>query len=474
MIRARACLCTRSRRVLLSVALAFAMLAYMVPAGIMTRAAWSDEPADQPVNETVNDEQEDIGGAAADDACGDTALDHQSPGSTDTSGAGEPNDEERGIIEGLASVRARLDEALVTLAADFDVFDTARNAIAKMASMRDDISGSAEDMQKRLDELERARHDALMLIKMIQDELIQSGDYGTRAIITGASTPADVELRQEMLERLLIAESGQIRKVLGDQRRLRVAIALDAASSSQARRELHVLVQPVNKAAYEVEKRCSRVRQCVRDVQLAVEGMQDACAVLVTARADMLAAAKAASRSVENAERAVGTWYDELDVRAGLSTAVSFGEGASFSLPEEEFVDMWGSAIDAFFEECSKTMGDLPLQGYGHKMAASAYRYKIDPRLCAAVSIAESSGGQNCIRACNAWGWGAADSDPYGLAAEWNSFEEAIEAWHEGMAMSTSGLAEAASVSALGAIYCSSPLWSATVIEQMRLISSFA
>ena len=29
-------------------------------------------------------------------------------------------------------------------------------------------------------------------------------------------------------------------------------------------------------------------------------------------------------------------------------------------------------------------------------------------------------------------GWGAADSDPRGLAAEWSSFEEAIEAWHEG------------------------------------------
>lgn len=100
--------------------------------------------------------------------------------------------------------------------------------------------------------------------------------------------------------------------------------------------------------------------------------------------------------------------------------------------------------------------------------------HKIDPRLCAAVSIAESGGGQNCIRPYNAWGWGAADSDPRGLAAEWSSFEEAIEAWHEGMASSGSGLATARTVSALGAIYCSSPIWGATVIDQMELVSGFA
>lgn len=337
--------------------------------------------------------------------------------------------------------------------------------------MRDAVSASDDEMQERVDELERAKHDAFVLAKMIQDELMQSGDYGIRAIVTGSSSPADIEMRQEMLERLMIAENCQIRKLLGDQRRLRVTITLDAANSSHTRRELRASVQPVNEAAYEVEKRCSQVRQCARDVQLAVEGMPDDSASLAEARTGMLAAANAALLVVKEAERALGSWYDGVDARAGVSDAISFGEGIDFALCEDEFVETWASAIDEYYESCAKTMGPVPLQGHGCDMATSAYRHKIDPRLCAAVSIAESSGGQACIRPCNAWGWGAADSDPYGLAAEWSSFEEAIEAWHEGMATSTSGLATAASVSALGAIYCSSPSWGVTVIEQMELIS---
>ena len=39
-----------------------------------------------------------------------------------------------------------------------------------------------------------------------------------------------------------------------------------------------------------------------------------------------------------------------------------------------------------------------------------------------------------CIRPHNAWGWGAADSNPYGLASEWDSWETAIEAHIRGLA----------------------------------------
>ena len=44
------------------------------------------------------------------------------------------------------------------------------------------------------------------------------------------------------------------------------------------------------------------------------------------------------------------------------------------------------------------------------------------------------SKGAYCIRPHNAWGWGAADSDPYGLASEWSSWEEAIDAHVKGLA----------------------------------------
>ena len=303
---------------------------------------------------------------------------------------------------------------------------------------------------------------------------MRSGDHDALAIVAGTATPGDLGRRQDMLERLLVASGKRMRETLREERRLRASAVIDAVDDSRVRSDRQFLVCPVNEAAYEVERCCAQLRQCVADMRQAIPDVQEGSASLLAVRQVALDAIDSASSSVTGAESSVGFWYDELDARAGVSDAISFGEGMNFAISEEEFVEIWGRAIDEYFESCAKTAGSMPLQGYGRTMAISAYRHKIDPRLCAAVGIVESSGGQSCIRPCNAWGWGAADSDPYGLAAEWGSFEEAIEAWHEGMATSGSGLATAPTVSALGAIYCSSPSWSMTVIDQMELVSSFA
>ena len=168
-------------------------------------------------------------------------------------------------------------------------------------------------------------------------------------------------------------------------------------------------------------------------------------------------------------------WYGTVDEVSGVKSDLTFGTGIDFSLDEEDFVDKWGSAIDEFYATYAQTYGlEVPLEGYGELMAECAYEYEIDPRLCAAVSIAESSGGVYCIAEHNAWGWGAADSDPAGLAWSWESWEDAIGEWHECMASSTTGLAEAGSVSALGEIYASSPRWAANVTRQMKAISELA
>jgi hypothetical protein len=74
------------------------------------------------------------------------------------------------------------------------------------------------------------------------------------------------------------------------------------------------------------------------------------------------------------------------------------------------------------------------LEGQGKNFAASAWKYCIDPRWSAAISNTESGKGAVCIRAHNVWGWGAADSDPYNLAVEWSSWEEAIDAHAKGLA----------------------------------------
>lgn len=102
-------------------------------------------------------------------------------------------------------------------------------------------------------------------------------------------------------------------------------------------------------------------------------------------------------------------------------------DGADWYAPRDEFISTWAERLDNY-------LAGTPLAGQGKNFAASAWKYCIDPRWSAAISNTESSKGAHCIRPHNAWGWGAADSDPYGLASEWASWEEAIDAHAKGLA----------------------------------------
>lgn len=102
-------------------------------------------------------------------------------------------------------------------------------------------------------------------------------------------------------------------------------------------------------------------------------------------------------------------------------------DGADWHQSEEEFVAEWAPRIDAY-------LAGSPLEGQGVNFAKSSWRHCVDPRWSPAISNTESSKGAYCIRPHNAWGWGAADSDPYNLASEWDSWEEAIDAHIRGLA----------------------------------------
>ena len=102
-------------------------------------------------------------------------------------------------------------------------------------------------------------------------------------------------------------------------------------------------------------------------------------------------------------------------------------DGADWYASRDEFIAEWAERLDDYLEGSA-------LEGQGVNFAASAWKYCIDPRWSAAISNTESSKGAICIRPHNAWGWGAADSDPYGLASEWASWEEAIDAHAAGLA----------------------------------------
>jgi hypothetical protein len=231
-------------------------------------------------------------------------------------------------------------------------------------------------------------------------------------------------------------------------------------------------IDAVNDAAYEIEKNCSAVRTGDRAAQDAVSGLDDALDGVTAAKSNVSSTVASHNASRTAAQDTVGAWYDELDQVGGVEGYLTFGTGADFAMSEEDFVAKWGPAIDRFYESYSGRAGStVPLYGYGEAMARSAYRNHIDPRLCAAVSIAESSGGLYCIKSCNAWGWGAVDSDPYGGASAWDTWEGAIEAWTNGVATNSMGMATANSISALGDIYASSPAWPKNVATYIQEVS---
>ena len=143
--------------------------------------------------------------------------------------------------------------------------------------------------------------------------------------------------------------------------------------------------------------------------------------------------------------------------QGGSSTVI---DGADWYMTEEEFVNEWGPRIDAY-------LAGSPMEGTGETFALMSFRYCVDPRWSPAISNTESSKGRKCIRPYNAWGWGAADSDPYNLASEWGSWEEAIEAHISGLA---NGYGYTISKSAAKS-YCSSPdSWYENTLSEMALI----
>lgn len=305
-------------------------------------------------------------------------------------------------------------------------------------------------------------------------ELALGDGYGLLAVMVGIASFDDIESRPYLLQ--VVIESEQ--QIIDDQHSQINLLQARQASydvlSSRESTKCAAAIARVDAAAYEIERCCSLGRQAINDARASSDALDTSLAGVAEAKERISSALASDNASIGGAESLVGAWYDELDAASAANGAISYGQGIDFSLDETAFVEKWGSAIDRFYSDTSAQMGDSPLNGYGRKIATEAYRFKIDPRLCAAVSIAESSGGRICIKPYNAWGWGAADSDPYNLASGWSSWDEAIEAWHRGMATSKTGLASAPTVSALAAIYCSTPVWGATVITQMEKISEYA
>ena len=300
-----------------------------------------------------------------------------------------------------------------------------------------------------------------------EEILVHSVSETVKAVLPNAGS-LKPEQASKKLERKLGKAQRQQKKLKKRSKACQKRIKTQAKAQSSA-------IAEGNRNAFAVEKHASDSRVFDERASDAVDKLSGATSSEVSLIASVRSAKESHSAQRESAAETVSAWYDLVDDLSDRKDAISFGEGIDFLMDRDEFVEKWGAAITQFYEGRVLEAGEYcPLVDYGDYMAGCAYDYAIDPRLCAAVSIIESSGGIYCIRPHNAWGWGAADSDPYNLASEWGSWEEGIKAWHYGVSHSTTGLADAGTLDEFGAIYCSSADWSANVAKCMQKISDYA
>lgn len=380
--------------------------------------------------------------------------------------------EKKKIEKKIAAVEKKLDEAAskasglsklqAKLANKQDEFDDRSEGAATAAAKLKKLKKSIENTKTLIDR-------AQTVVRAVEEELAAAEDPDLWTMLNGEVSLYDAESRDYLLQTISTDRRIAIVKL---QQKLESQIYRKGKLEKKIVKASNKLVNATDKvteAAFAIEAQCSEMRDAYQEAQELAKELGKTDEEVETKEA-VEAAAKRYATLREGALVSVSSWYADLEDLGGLDDALTFGTGIEFTLTKKQFVKKWGKAIDAFFEN----YGNSPLYGYGKTMAKMAWKYKIDPRLCAAVSIIESGGGQVCIKSCNAWGWGAADSDPSGLALSWDTWESAIEAWHDGVANNDAGMFESETIEELGAIYCSSGDWASNVSAQMLAISELA
>lgn len=350
-----------------------------------------------------------------------------------------PNQTPAPVVDEAAAARARAElpslmNRLESASKDYDrAYAEYQAATEALTSAEQTISADQEAIARAQKTLDAAR-----------SELGSEGTITIWDILRGTTSVEKAETHDYLLNVIIEDRTSFIQEKqqeLDERNQAHQGLSDDAYAKKAA---FNDALSQTNKAAFAVEK--------------------SACAL-----------PRAGSKLRASAQSATSAWYDKVNKLSGIDSKLVFGTGADFSLDKDAFVAKWGAAIDSFFAQYDGRSGvSSPLKGCGKEMAEQAYEQKVDPRLCAAVSVVESSAGVYCIKPHNAWGWGAADSNPYAGAASWKSWASAIESWHKGLTGSRTGMATAGSVSRLGGIYCSSWDWPSKVVDEMQRISDLA
>lgn len=423
-----------------------APLAQATGADAWAPTAGSEESASAPAEETPQANQADQSAANAGtttepDAPADASATQAAP-QTDVASAAQqavPNQTPAPVVDEAAAARAEADlpSLMGKLEATSKNYDRAyaeyQAAMEALASAEQTISAGQEAIARAQKALDAA-----------QSELGSAGTITIWDILRGTTSVEKAETHDYLLNVVIEDRTSFIQakqQELDEKSQSHQGLSDDVEAKKTA---FNDALSQVNKAAFAVEK--------------------SACALPCTG-----------NKLRTSAQSATNSWYDKVNKLSGVESKLVFGTGADFSLDKDAFVAKWGTAIDSFFAQYEGRAGvSSPLKGCGAEIAAQAYDQKVDPRLCAAVSVVESSAGVYCIKPHNAWGWGAADSNPYAGAASWESWASAIESWHKGLTGPKTGMATAGSVSRLGGIYCSSWDWPSKVVDEMQLISDLA
>ena len=130
------------------------------------------------------------------------------------------------------------------------------------------------------------------------------------------------------------------------------------------------------------------------------------------------AAAAEEAEHIAAAEAAKAEYEAEAASDAAASELASLSE-VDWSVGKDAFIAEWTERIDAYLEGSE-------LEGLGSVFAEAAWEYGVDPRWSPAIANTESSKGESCFEAYNAWGW-MDDS------VSWSSWTEAIYAHVEGL-----------------------------------------
>ena len=338
-------------------------------------------------------------------------------------------DDETG--EGGSTAVAEESESFQILAGDTEIeklTDSYESARADLEAVDAEIAALQEQIdsiEAELPELQR-RSDA----GIKQRYIMQSNPLVIVESLLSVDTLGDFLKQSDYLEKISKQNLEAYNDLLDAQARLDQA----RAEQEQIREAADARLAEAEAALREVQD--ERAQKQADDLAFATRQaeVQGGANSIEKEEGESSSSSKKKSKKEKEAEEAAKAKKAEEDAAKGILPPVEattdttgLADGADWYADRDVFIDDWAKRIDRY-------LAGSPLEGQGRSFAAAAWKYGIDPRWSPAISNTESSKGSVCIRPHNAWGWGAADSDPYGLALEWKSWEEAIDAHVKGLA----------------------------------------